>query len=66
MYTIRIQTPNKTHYIKDFTEYQLTAFEESLNAFLMDDSTALFSVEVPEGRLILPFDLLMSSEITIY
>ena len=65
-YTIQIQTPNKTHYIKDLLEDDVFNFETQLNMFLASDNMAFFTVEVPDGKLLLPFEILMNTEITIY
>ena len=65
-YTIRVQTPNKTHYIKDLTNSDVIEFKEQLNVFLTNENMAFFQIEIPDAELLLPFEILMNTEITIY
>ena len=66
MYTIKLQTPTSTHHINNLTEDDTINFQANLASFLLDDTMALFTIEVPEGTLILPYNILMNTEITIY
>lgn len=65
-YTIKIQTPLKTHYLNKMTKLDVETFKDQLNAFLLSENSAFFFIEIEDGELLLPYNLLNESEITIF
>jgi hypothetical protein len=65
-YTIKIQTPYDEYYLHDYSLEDKNLFLAHLQDFLINEDMAFFNIIQNNGEILLPFQSLINSEITIY
>jgi len=65
-YTIKIQTPYDEYYLHDYSLEDKNLFLAHLQDFLIAKDMVFFNVLHEDAEILLPYQSLINSEITIY